>query len=461
MKVPHVLYELLSLEALVEARRHTAMSIRNSKTAARFGAEQANERGLDIKRLSQKEKEELYTAIGLEWAKEQALPTDIRCDKLAEYLAFLYRRIFAELTPKPQEITQMLLEVLDLSGEVQSERAERQRGGTPTGWFYVAARYLKLHSDMTSEELEEVVKSLATRSLQFIKANGLTLPGAGETEQIFQEYAGRIIEIDGHLLGSGKETIREHFAGELQRYMQSKDMNKVTCSLCANPYEAQEQDASTVLFKPQQYSNKSPLNRSRLLRGICPICALEMMLRLVQQGLPAKNTQEKQAINLYLYPTYFFTAETAEVVKQFSTRLQTLNLYRLIFSHLEKQGFSYQNLLTYEDFMVDEDDSNAAQARSIWKPPYSDEEQAALFFMTLHPLGRKLTETDTWILPTFYALALPLLLGVKCLATPSLASLYWRASEFGEIVRTVRVQEFAQHILSTESIRMVETADYT
>lgn len=459
MKVPQVLYELLSLEALVEAGRQTAMAIRNAKTAARFGAEQANERGLDIKRLSQKEKEELFTAIGLEWAREQQLPTDIRADQLAEYLAFLYRRVFAELVPKPLEATQMLLEVLDLSGEISPERAERQRGGTPTGWFYVAACYLQVHQSMAPDELEEVMKSLATRSLQFIETNGLTLPGEGKTERIFQTYARRMIEVDGLLVGSGKETIQEQFASELQGYIQSKDMNKVACSLCASPYESQEQDASTVLFKPQQYSNKSPLNRSRLLRGICPICGLEMMLRLVQQHLPAKSTQEKQAINLYLYPTYFFTAETAEVVKQFSNRLQNLNLYRLIFSHLEKQGFSYQNLLTYEDFMIDEDDSNATQARSIWKQPYSDEEQAALFFMTLHPPGRKLTETDTWILPTFYALALPLLLGVKCVATPSFASLYISASDFRETVRIDGVHEFAKHILSKESFRIDETAE--
>jgi len=459
MKVPSVLYELLSLEALVEAGRHVAMAIRNSKTAARFGAEQAEERGLDTKRLSQKEKEELYTAIGLEWAKEQALLTDVRIDQLAEYLAFLYRRIFAELVPKPPEVTKMLLDVLDLAGVISPERAERQRGGTPTGWFYVAARYLQLHSDMNPEELEEIMKSLAVRSLQFIETNGLVLPVKGETEQIFQEYARRMIEVDGLLVGRGKETIQDQFASELQGYLQSKELNKVACSLCASPYEAQEQDASTVLFKPQQYSNKSPLNRSRLLRGICPICSLEMMLRLVQQGLPTKSTQEKQAINLYLYPTYFFTTETAEVVKQFSNRLQNLNLYRLIFSHMEKQGFSYQSLLTYEDFIVDEDDSNAAQARAIWKPPYDEEDQAALFFITLHPLGRKLTETDTWILPTVYALALPLLLGVKCVATPSFASLYTSASDFHETVRIDGVHEFAKHILSKESFRVDETPD--
>lgn len=459
MKVPQVLYELLNLETLLEAGRQTAMSIRNAKTAARLGAEQAEERGLDVKRLSQKEKEELYTKIGLEWAREQGLPTDVRCDQLAEYLAFLYRRIFAELKPKALEATSMLLDALGLSSNISVERAERQRGGTPTGWFYVAACYVQVHLDMTPEELGEVMRNLAAQSLQFIEAKGLKLPGEGETGRIFQDYAGRIIEIDGLLPGGSKETMQAHFAAELQGYMQSKDMNKAACSLCSSPYEAHEQDASTVLFKPQQYSNKAPLNRSRLIRGICPICGLEMMLRLVQQRLPAKNTQEKQAINLYLYPAYFFTTETAQVVKDFSNRLRNLNLYRLIFTHLEKQGFIYQNLLTYDDFMVDEDETNAGQGQSSWRNHYSDQDQAALFFIPLHPLGRKLTETDTWILPTLYALALPLLLGVKCVATPSFASLYTSASGFRETVRIDGVHEFAKHILRVESFRIDEIAE--
>ncbi len=172
MKVPQVLYELLNLETLLEAGRQTAMSIRNAKTAARFGAEQAEERGLDIKRLSQKEKEELFTRIGLEWAREQALPTDVRCDQLAEYLAFLYRRIFAELKPKPLEATPMLLDVLGLSGKISIERAERQRGGTPTGWFYVAACYLQLHLEMTPEELGEVMQILAANRYSLLRLTG-------------------------------------------------------------------------------------------------------------------------------------------------------------------------------------------------------------------------------------------------------------------------------------------------
>jgi CRISPR-associated protein Csc3 len=459
MKVPQVLYELLNLETLLEAGRQTAMSIRNAKTAARFGAEQAEERGLDIKRLTQKEKEKLFTEIGLAWAREQGLPTDVRCDQLAEYLAFLYRRIFAKLKPKPLETTSMLLDALGLSSKISIERAEYQRGGTPTGWFYVAACYLQLHLEMTPDELGAVMQDLAAESLQFIEANGLKLAGEGETGRIFQDYAGRIIEIDGLLQGSEKETMQAHFAAELQRYMQSKDMNKVACSLCSSPYEAHEQDASTVLFKPQQYSNKSPLNRSRLIRGICPICGLEMMLRMAQQRLPAKDTQEKQAVNLYLYPAYFFTTETAQVVRDFSNRLQTLSIYRLIFTHLEKQGFIYQNLLTYKDFIIDEDETNAGLMGSSWRTHYSDQDLAALFFIPLHPLGRKLTETDTWIVPTFYALALPLLLGVKCVATPSFTALYTSASDFRETVRIDGVHEFAKHILRTERFRIDEIAE--
>ncbi len=73
-----------------------------------------------LRGLARKKKRSYYTAIGLEWAREQALPTDIRADQLAEYLAFLYRRIFAELIPKPLEVTQMLLDVLGLSGKISA-----------------------------------------------------------------------------------------------------------------------------------------------------------------------------------------------------------------------------------------------------------------------------------------------------------------------------------------------------
>ena len=109
MKVPPVLYELLSPKSLMEAGRQTALAIRNSKTATRFGAELADDQSLNTKRLSQKEKDELF--------------------------------------PKIPGVTEMLLDVLGLANEIPTERAEQQRSGTPTGWFFVASHsWLKTDS---------------------------------------------------------------------------------------------------------------------------------------------------------------------------------------------------------------------------------------------------------------------------------------------------------------------------
>ena len=431
IKVPEVLYELLSLENLIEQGRRTAIvKVRNSKAASRLEAEQA---------------------------ENQQLPLDIRVDQLAEYLAFLRHRIFEHF--KIKGATSLLLKTLELADEISPERADRQRGGTPTGWFYVSARYLQLHPEFNPSELEAVMAHLGNQTLQFIQAQNTTSSHTSKTEQVFQKYVQGILEVDGLLVNANSETLRERFITELSRYIESKAANKVLCSLCATPYEAQEQNVSIVLFKPQQYSNKSPLDRSRLVRGICPICALDMMLRQVQQGMPASKTQDQQPINVYLYPSYFFTNETAQVVKLFFNRLRDLNLHRLLFSHLERQGFTYQNLFTYEEFLVDEDETAPLPAKSIWKNHYSDEELTTFFFITLHPLGRKLTETDTWIIPTFLALALPLLLGVKCVATPSFASLYQSAADFQETVRIDGGHEFAKHILKAEAFRIDEIPD--
>lgn len=454
MKVPAVLYELLPLRTLIEAGQRAALSVRSSKALARFGAEQADDQGISLAGLSAKEKEALYLPLGKAWAESQGLPIDVRVDQLAEYLAFLWRRIFVHLFPKLPDVTAMLLDTLGLANEITPERAERQRSGTPTGWCYVAARYLQRHPALDPTGLAEVMQQLAVRALALLEAQDLTHQESSVTARIFQDYARRIVELDGILLGmADTNSLRQRFADELQRYVTSQAQNQVVCSLCASPYEAADQDVSVVLFKPQQYSNKAPLDRSRLVRGICPICALELMLRQVQQGLPASKTQERQAINLYLYPTYFFTAETAAVIKPFIGRLKNLNLFRLIFSHLEAKGFEPEHLLNYEDFLTDDPEVSMS---NYWKPRYDEGDQAALFFLTLQPPGRKTTETDTWILPTFFALALPLLLGVKCVATSSFAPLYRSAGDFQDTVRLDGPHDFTRYILGRERFRIDE-----
>lgn len=458
LKVPPVFYELLSLRTLMEAGCRAALSVRNARAVARLGAEQADEQGMSLAGLGIKQKDELFTALGLAWAHEHALPLDVRVDQLAEYLGFLRRRIFGELFPKLPGVTAMLLDELKVADAITPERAEKQRSGTPTGWFYVAACYIKREATLDSADLKLLMDRLGERALRFIAEQGVARGEESATAQIFAEYARRVVEIDGRPVGTTTAAARAIFAQELQRYTESKANNKVICSLCTSTYDATEQDVSVVLFKPQQYSNKSPLDRSRVLRGICPICALEMMLRQVQQGLPGGKTQDQQPINLYLYPTYFFTAETASVIKNFENRLHNLNLFKLIFSHLERHDFDTSALLTYDDFLVDDDEFDIP-SNAFWKPRYSENDLAALFFITFRPLGKSLTETDTWIIPTFFALALPLLLGVKCVATPSFAPIHRSASDFRETVRLDGPHEFTKYILGAESFRLDEVPE--
>ncbi|NJO82497.1 MAG: type I-D CRISPR-associated protein Cas10d/Csc3 [Blastochloris sp.] len=144
----------------------------------------------------------------------------------------------------------------------------------------------------------------------------------------------------------------DRFVRELQNYTERKAKNKVQCSLCSSPYEARQQDKSEVLFKPQQYSNKTRLDTSTVVRGICPICALELMLRQVLQNMRPGTAQDEKPITLWLYPTYFFTAETARIMHQFINQLRDLSLLRMIFSHLERHGFELAALASIRHLCV-------------------------------------------------------------------------------------------------------------
>jgi hypothetical protein len=131
--------------------------------------------------------------------------------------------------------------------------------------------------------------------LNYLNKQRFTRPTTSRFEAAFRDYARSIIMIDGQSLMSVNQAL-DRFTQELRYYAERKATNKVQCSLCSSPYEARQQDKSEVLFKPQQYSNKTRLDTSTVVRGICPICALEMMLRQVQQGMRAGSAQDEKPI---------------------------------------------------------------------------------------------------------------------------------------------------------------------
>ncbi|PDW01379.1 type I-D CRISPR-associated protein Cas10d/Csc3 [Candidatus Viridilinea mediisalina] len=452
MKVPPVLYELLNPTMLLLAARQAALRVRAALTAERLGAEVADQQGIATSRMPAKEKKALFERLGHEALQQEGLPGDVRVDQLAEYLGFIWRRMLRFWFPKASWPTSLLLELLELHETITPERAEAGRSGTPTGWFYVAARYIQ-REQLDPEQLEERMHELGNRVLRYLAEHKLVPPEVGRFETAFRDYVQANITIDGTMLSPLAE-LEARFVRELTQYSERKATNKVQCSLCSSPYEARQQDKSEVLFKPQQYSNKTRLDTSTVVRGICPICAIELMLRQVQQGMRAGSAQDEKPITLWLYPTYFFTAETSRVVHDFIAYLRDLNLPGLIFSHLERHGFTLEALASYETFVNMSEDTMLGTTWTIRAPAFSKRDAASLFFFTLRPAMSKPSDTDAWIVPTFYALALPLLLDIQVVTSASFVPIYGSGAEFRGTSVLDAPHSFTRYILDGDELRL-------
>ncbi len=422
LKVAPALYELVDLEGLLRVGQQAVMRIKNSSAEDR----------VDPKR-----------------ATKEKLVVDLRTDRLAEFLVFAKRRVFDERFPKASGVTEMLLDALGLIQKVNPSETEEQSGGVLFGWWYVAARYLADHRELDGDtELPEILESISARALKFIREQKLEASQNAPIRQAFLDYARRVIEVDGQVA----KTESNSFAQEFGIYLERKARNKPLCSLCSSSYEAIEQPETSVLFKPQQYSNKTQLGSTMLRRGICPICTVEMMLRLVQQGAPGKAFQDQKPIYIWLYPTYFFTTETANVVRSYINELEDLNIFALL-NHLRKNDFTFASLLAYDGFIKGDE---ATHAYTVIRQQYSEHDNAALFNFALRPLGKNPTDTDAWIVPTLYALVLPLLLDLKVVATPSFVPIFGTGAEFKETAVLDAPHQFTRYILGRDRFRVDE-----
>ena len=109
MKVPPVLYELLTPPTLLLAARQAALRVRAALAAERLGAEVADVQGLQTSQLAASAKKELFARLGNAVLQQEGLPNDVRVDQLAEYLGFIWRRMLRFWFPKAVWPTTCLL----------------------------------------------------------------------------------------------------------------------------------------------------------------------------------------------------------------------------------------------------------------------------------------------------------------------------------------------------------------
>ena len=391
---------------------------------------------------------------------EPNLPDDVRVDQLAEWCYLTEKLVTAEY---PQfDAAGILLERLGLAHlrpDFEAVPRDNRAGGVGYHWYFAAGHYVRdigsgLDPVAWRSQLEELADQLMAVLPEKENEPEMEVKSTKDDWQDLRTYIRQVLTI-----GEQSSSLdRDQFAVELHRYQNAKRRGRGTtsvCSLCSSSFEVGKQQEAAVLFAPQVYSNKLLLHGSNAIRDICAICGLEMMLRqlLMNPGKASGGNFEGQRIRyLYFYPTYFFTPETLQVVKQLYETLNKPSFTELRRQLSTEQGLDSQvhldpvTLQRLEPLLLTLDPERNRDMR------FSENEPVTVYFLGVNPPGRNAKDAESWVHPAFFALLLPLCLDVKVVASESSLPLLLEADEMNEMVLLDGAHAFVKHLLGQERI---------
>ncbi|GAB1539695.1 hypothetical protein NUACC21_23620 [Scytonema sp. NUACC21] len=342
---------------------------------------------------------------------------DIRADKIAEFIFLTQKEFFGE---SPEYINWML-NTLGISDKISPEQTQVQSGGVNYGWYHAAAYYIATHATLKPEDLSESLEKWAEDLANWASENNLLSSHSSPIRDIFYDYLTQYLEVKGW------ESTSTSFDTEFTAYANAKTKvaKQPICSLSSGEFTSEDQMDSVVLFKPQQYSNKNPLGGRQIKRGISKIWALEMLMRQAFWSVPAGKLEEQQPVFLYIFPAYVYSPQTAAAIKLLVFNMKLINLWDVRKQWLENKMSIHA--LQSVPWLSDE-----AEIGRFQRDKYAKED---LPFMAMsYTTTRGKTITDAWVQPAFLALSLPILLGVKVIATSSSVPLYNSDSDFKESI---------------------------
>jgi len=366
---------------------------------------------------------------------EAVSPDNIIC-KVAEFWGL------SELLPQIREIQRIneTLKELKLKGNT---------GGVPYEWYFLAARFLQQNPGI--EDLRETCRNVISYVAELTQAIAAQYPISDGWDDV-RQWVGTVVMLPGQTLGPEVAQQVDVFLKELTYYNAAKKPGRgrqMICSISHSPYSVSEQMESAVLFTPQVYTNKQHLGGSNAKRNISSIAGIEMMLRQIlmnQTQAVGKRFEDGKYRYLYFYPTYYFTPETNSFLhKAYSsiaqTRFDTSIRNHFISKQLEA-NFSRENYQTVDAFLMDadlaqrkqlpDDDPNFKRDRTF-KLSYPEDKPLTFYFMALPP-GRDSTDTESWVMPSWLALAFPMILDVKTVVSESPIPPFTDGAEFEESV---------------------------
>jgi len=367
-------------------------------------------------------------------------PKDARVDQFAEWATLVEREMTARLDKNdgPEWVDRFTtwlltrLDMYDLYGTIITQRADKRTkkagGGMYLWWFWFAAHLLNRHPVLDPVAWMELIEQLAHEWAAQLPD---PLPEKAQEDPVLWND---ITDYIAQVLTVGHQPTSRAIESELTQYVNAKKQRgQKVCALCGSKYTVRAQEEASVAFQPGVYTSRLPLGASDNNRHSCSICMLEQLMRqLFITNLDKGSAVEKQRVRyLALYPTYFFTPETLAMAQHAYHDLSQFRI-RDLKSTLEQHDLTnprfWQRL---EIVQVKPDGDDEADVRRILR---YDQNVPATFLMLGFRNFNDPTDSESWIIPAFLSLLLPLCLDVKVVASESGIPLVIEADELPETV---------------------------
>ena len=380
---------------------------------------------------------------------------DMRVDQLAEYLYEVEKHV--GVVKSREAVSTEIIKVLNLpeyQAAFETIPRDNRAGGVPLHWYFLAGKYLVKNRGLEANQMENLFVSVANQVVTTFKEEIEQHERQKEGFEVLREYVQQIVDINGH------GEIKHNFGAELDRYTNTKKRGRGSnagCSLCSSPFDTNKQRDTSVIFSNQVYSNKNLLNSSLLVRGICELCEVEMMLRQImirsKLNLVGGRYDDVKIKWLYFYPSYFFTTETAKFVGDVYHRLKNLNFFD-VRKALHK-GMSVSDFVGLDEMIIDSEVPEPDDDYLL-KMEFDTNDLGTFYFCGIPTLGKNPTDTESWALPTFIGLLMPLVFNTKVVVTESQIPLYHNSEEWKETVVLDAPHAFARHLLRQDKLRIDE-----
>ena len=380
---------------------------------------------------------------------------DMRVDQLAEYLYEIEKHV-GTVTSR-ETVSAAIVRFLDMQEYQTGFDAiprDNRAGGVPLHWYFLAGKYLMKNRGLDPNQMEDLFAEIANKVVEIFAEEIESHEAEKEGFGVLREYVQQSVDINGLV------NIERNFGAELDRYTNTKKKGRGSnagCSLCSSPFDTNKQRDTSVTFSNQVYSNKNLFNSSLLVRGICELCEVEMMLRQImirsKLNLVGGRYDDVKIKWLYLYPSYFFTTETAKFIGDMYHRLKNLNFFD-VRKALHK-GMAVSDFINLDEMIIDPEIPEPDDDYLL-KMEFDTNDLGTSYFCGIPTLGKNPTDTESWALPTFLGLLMPLVFNAKVVVTESQIPLYHSGEEWKETVVLDAPHSFARHLLRQDKLRIDE-----